>query len=72
MSLRCGDENFYPPELWRYEYRATFPESERCPTCEGLGIYQWRNSDFGPEEGKDWRECWICNGSGRVKCTSKV
>jgi hypothetical protein len=62
----CGDmELHYGPEMEDYERRARIPEDQWCTGCEGLGSWRVQHSDFGPTQGKDYRRCFLCQGTGR-------
>ncbi len=65
MSLHGRFEYRWPPRMEDYKRAALIPEAERCTHCEGLGTARVRHSDFGPDQGKDWQECFTCEGTGR-------
>lgn len=53
------------------EDESDIPYNERCPTCESDG---WRYGPGSIEDplsnaagGRPWRECWDCDGTGRIK-----
>jgi hypothetical protein len=50
------------PSMSDYQRRELIPEAERCTSCEGLGTIRWRHSMTGQG---DYRNCFICLGSGR-------
>lgn len=55
----------YGPLPGHYALQASIPEEERCQSCEGLTLVKFMNSDFGPNQGQDWRTCITCRGTGR-------
>lgn len=56
----CGEEFHDPAKCKDHERKAHIPlEAIPCPTCHGEGGYEGT-------DGCDWRQCYTCDGVGKV------